>query len=341
MEQISNNKQQELVTSDDADKLSKLLAARGLTSQQFQVLRDVIHPNAQSPYSVLMAFDYDRARGRNPFKRHTHIVPVYNARLGRYVETVWPGVADVRTDAMRSGDYAGCDECQFGPEKIRTFSGKWTDSKGHRQEKEIALAYPEWAQFVVYKIVQGQRVAFPGPKVRWLEEYKRAHRTVEVPNDMWASRPYGQIEKCAEAAALRRAWPEQADYTAEEMQGATMEDAGMLDAPVVEEESSNREDAPSSSGERSDNAVLTREFIDQGQIRSLNQVAVKSGWRNPKQLMAQIVRLWGTPEDKPYRIKSADFAAVLDFFRTHAAREDGGLYGPEVNEAEEVDDEQP
>ncbi len=29
------------------------------------------------------------------------------------------------------------------------------------------------------------------------------------PNKMWKQRPYGQIGKCAEAAALRRAFPEE------------------------------------------------------------------------------------------------------------------------------------
>jgi hypothetical protein len=38
---------------------------------------------------------------------------------------------------------------------------------------------------------------------------------------MWCRRPFGQIEKCAEAAALRRAFPEEIgnEYTAEEMEG--------------------------------------------------------------------------------------------------------------------------
>src|SRR5256885_16005138 len=43
----------------------------------------------------------------------------------------------------------------------------------------------------------------------------------DVPNEMWSNRPVGQLEKCAEAGALRRAFPEEIGnaLTAEEMEG--------------------------------------------------------------------------------------------------------------------------
>jgi hypothetical protein len=46
-------------------------------------------------------------------------------------------------------------------------------------------------------------------------------RETAAPNEMWKKRPRGQLEKCAEAAALRAAFPEELgnDYAAEEMAG--------------------------------------------------------------------------------------------------------------------------
>lgn len=209
-----------LATAEDTNKLSEMLSARGMTQQQFQVLRDVIHPNASSPASVLMAFDYCRARNLDPFKKVVHIVPAWSKKTGGLVDTIWPGIAEVRTTAHRTGTYLGCDEVVFGPEITREFSPK------------VTVTFPEWAQMTVYKSVGGERIAFPGPKVRWLEEYATEKHDSVVPNSMWQQRPYGQIEKCCEAAALRKAWPEETDYTAEEMRGKVLdEDYVSEDAP--------------------------------------------------------------------------------------------------------------
>ena len=66
-------------------------------------------------------------------------------------------------------------------------------------------------------MLNGVRVPFAGDKVRWLETV--ATTKDGAPNSMWKQRPYGQISKCAEAAALRKAFPEELgnEYAAEEM----------------------------------------------------------------------------------------------------------------------------
>src|SRR5207237_10601340 len=83
------------------------------------------------------------------------------------------------------------------------------------------LTFPEWAQFTVYKLINGERIRMPGPKVWFTEAYAWSSHTNAVPNEMWRKRPRGQLEKCAEAAALRRAFPDVLgnEYAAEEMEG--------------------------------------------------------------------------------------------------------------------------
>lgn len=177
-------------------KFNEQLAARGLTAQQWDVLRLAIFPNASSVESVLLAVDYCKARGLDIMKKPVHIVPVWSSRHNKMIDTVWPGINEIRTTAMRSRVCAGRDATEFGPDKTATLSG-------------VEVTFPEWAQVTVYRMVDGQRCAFFGPKVFWLEAYATADRKTDAPNAMWKDRPRGQLDKCAEAAAWRCAFPEE------------------------------------------------------------------------------------------------------------------------------------
>jgi phage recombination protein Bet len=180
-------------------------------------LVDAVWPSAKTTEGIELALAYCRARRLDPFKRPVHIVPVWNSKLGREVESVWPGIGELRTTAARTGQHAGYDEATFGPDETRTFNG--VVGKGqYAKEVEKSVTFPLWAQVTVYRVLGGQRVAFPGPKVWWLETYATMGAS-DVPNEMWETRPRGQLEKCAEAAALRRAFPEEvgSEYIPEEI----------------------------------------------------------------------------------------------------------------------------
>jgi hypothetical protein len=95
---------------------------------------------------------------------------------------------------------------------------------------EITLTFPEWCEVTVYRLVGGVRCAFTEP-VFWEEAYSRSSSRSELPTDMWAKRPRGQLHKCAKAASLRAAFPEEATYTAEEMAGKVIEADGVSLTP--------------------------------------------------------------------------------------------------------------
>lgn len=193
-----------------------------LEPTDWRVLVEQIFPLAKSPESVMMALAYCRKRDLDVFKKPVHIVPMWNSKLSKYVETVWPGIAEIRTTASRTGEYAGIDAVEFGPMQEREFAGT-TGYDDKKKQITKTVRYPEWASVVVYRVVQGERCAYHA-KVYWEETYASIGKT-DVPNDMWAKRPRGQLDKCVEAAALRKAFPEELGntYAAEEMEGRTIE----------------------------------------------------------------------------------------------------------------------
>ena len=196
-------------------KLKFSLDKRNLTSEAFRVLQETVWPDADER-SVLLAIDYCRARNLDPFKRPVHIVPVYSKKAGGMVFTIWPGISEIRTTATRTKTYAGKDETIFGPKVVENFGSG---------DEVLEVNFPEWAQITVYRVVEGLRCAFVGPKVYWKETYATASRNTTKPNKMWAQRPIGQLDKCAEAAALRVAFPEELgnEYAAEEMEGKVVD----------------------------------------------------------------------------------------------------------------------
>jgi phage recombination protein Bet len=184
----------------------------GVDKTSWKALVEAVFPSAKSVDSVVMALAYCKRRNLDVFKRPVHIVPVWDSNRREMVETVWPGISEMRTTAMRTGQYAGKDKTQFGPDVTTKLGG-------------VEVTFPEWAQITLYRMVPGAgRCAFEGPQVHWTETYATAKKDTEAPNTMWRKRPRGQIEKCAEAAALRCTFPEELgnEYAAEEMEGKSI-----------------------------------------------------------------------------------------------------------------------
>lgn len=197
----------------------------GVDRAGWSVLVDSIFPSARSSTAIALALSYCKARNLDIFKRPVHIVPMWSSAAGRMVETVWPGIAELRTTAFRTQNYAGMEAAEFGPIIEHTFKGTAKRGTNKGESREITLQFPEWCRITVLRDLNGKERRFVGPKVLWEEAYAKWADT-EVPNDMWAKRSDGQLEKCAEAAALRRAFPEEIgnELTAEEMAGQRLLD---------------------------------------------------------------------------------------------------------------------
>ena len=179
------------------------------------VMRDSVFPGAK-PESVSMVLAYCRARGLDPLRKPVHIVPMWVANprkrepgqpSGEMRDVIMPGIASYRIDAARTGTYAGKSEPEFGPMVAYDLGNG-------------SYRVPEWCKVTVRRLLHGTVCEFTATEY-WIENYATAGKDTDTPNAMWAKRPRGQLAKCAEAQALRMAFPEETggEPTAEEMEG--------------------------------------------------------------------------------------------------------------------------
>lgn len=191
-----------------------------------KVLQASLYPGA-APESIKMVLGYCKAAGLDPMQKPVHIVPMWDGKEGRMRDVVMPGVNLYRTQAARSGECAGVTEPEFGPDVTDTIGGQ-------------QITYPQWCRVTVSRrLPTGEIVNFTAREF-WRENYavKGGKEKSIAPNAMWTKRPYGQIAKCAEAQALRKAFPEIASQpTADEMEGKQLhpEDTPQPAAPQVPE----------------------------------------------------------------------------------------------------------
>ena len=177
-----------------------------------QVLQSSLYPGAE-PASIKMVIGYCKAAGLDPMRKPVHLVPMWDSKAGKMRDVVMPGIGLYRTDAARTGEYAGITEPEYGPDTAEVIGG-------------VEITYPKWCRITVSRrMPSGEIVKFTATEF-WRENYaaKGGKEKSIAPNAMWQRRPYGQIAKCAEAQALRKAFPEVGSQpTADEMEGKVMD----------------------------------------------------------------------------------------------------------------------
>jgi phage recombination protein Bet len=157
------------------------------TDEQRRLITDVLCKGA-SGTEVEFFFQVAQRCNLDPFRRQIHAVKRWDSTLRRDVLTFQVGIDGLRAIAARTGEYAGSDDVTFV-----------TDGSGH----------PVEAVATVWRLVKGNRVAFTA-RVWWTECVQTVSESKGGgPNSMWKKRPFGQLGKCAEAAALRKGFPEE------------------------------------------------------------------------------------------------------------------------------------
>lgn len=181
------------------------------------ILRNSLYPGAQTD-SIKMVLGYCQAAGLDPMQKPVHIVPIYDSKLKAMRDVVMPGIGLYRTQMSRTGECAGVTEPEFGQDVTEKLGG-------------VEITYPQWCKVVVKRILPSGQIAEYAATERWKENYamKGGPEKSIAPNAMWTKRPYAQLAKCAEAQALRKAFPELgAAPTADEMEGKTFDDGNYI-----------------------------------------------------------------------------------------------------------------
>lgn len=204
---------------------------RGGTQEQWSVLTKQFFPDAKSPDTVMLVVDYCRARKLDPMLKPFHIVPFY--KNGQECDSIVPGVNLYEIIAHRTGEFGGADKPVYSAEKKHVFT--------HRSGgKQAIVECPDSCSVTVYRDRPGkQRAAFTGEI--FYKEYATLVKSGDnagYPRDNWRQKPRMMMSKCALAAALRLAFPEEcgSDLTAEEMEGREIYDVDAEVAPTNEKD---------------------------------------------------------------------------------------------------------
>lgn len=151
-------------------------------TEQIDVIKRLICPDATDTELALFGQVCKRT-GLDPFARQIYGIK----RKGRL--TIQTSIDGLRLSAQRSREYAGQD----GPQ--------WCGEDGAWRDVWLSKEFPSAARVGVY------RIGWPRPAwgIATWSEYAQYFNG--KPGEMWASMPSTMLAKCAEAQALRKAFP--------------------------------------------------------------------------------------------------------------------------------------
>ncbi len=151
-----------------------------------------------------------RQRKLNPYTKQVYFVPYKDKRTGVVTYSMIVSIDGFRSLAARTGLYGGQDEPSF------TY-----DKNGNVHSCKVAVYRKDFDRPTV-------AVAHYSEYVQMTEDYETKTR---VPNKNWR-KPHIMLAKCAEALALRKAFPDQLGGLHEEAELGVVVDGEVAQTPV-------------------------------------------------------------------------------------------------------------
>lgn len=175
----------------------------GLTNEQKTLIRNIIAPKANDDELALF-FELCKNTGLDPFKKQVYLLPFWNGELKRFVFSAITSIDGLRSLAETTGEYDGQSE------------PIWIDKDGKEYKVWISENYPFACKISVFK----KGVKNPTVGVAYFDMFAKEKDGKYTGFWNKPTKAAHMIAKCAEALALRKAFPSKLSglYVHEEME---------------------------------------------------------------------------------------------------------------------------